>query len=155
MKNHHQNIKTNRILIYIKVTVLLHRTHYLDRSLHGFGPILAFIQLWITVESICNHISFKILMHIQIVEHHKDRLSLIMIWSKVYLLMVKEVRTTRNKKTSVCSRVDVPQTYLTIKRGGCSGRASKNQWSNSCGGQQIPEWHGAYVRTQMWHDWED
>ena len=130
MKNHHQNIKTNRILIYIKVTVLLHRTHYLDRSLHGFGPILAFIQLWITVESICNHISFKIFMHIQIVEHHKDRLSLIVIRSEVYLLMVKEVRRTRNKTISVCNRDGVPQTHLIVKKGGCSGCTSKNQWSN-------------------------
>ena len=138
--------------------MLLHYIHLVSRLLQGFGRILAIIHLWIIAECICNHISFNIILHLQIMEHHKDRLLLIMIWSEVYLLMVKEVRTTRNKKTSVCSRVDVPQTYLTIKRGGCSGRASKNQWSNSCGGQQgqqILEWHGAYVRTQMWHDWED
>ena len=85
MQNHHQNLKTNRILAYIKVTVLLHHTYYLDWLLHGFGQILAVIHLWIIVECICDHISFNILINIQIMEHHKDRLLLTIIWSKSVL----------------------------------------------------------------------
>jgi hypothetical protein len=52
VQNHHQNLKNNRIFAYIKVTVLLQHTHYLDQLLHGFGHILAIIHLWIIVECI-------------------------------------------------------------------------------------------------------
>lgn len=47
--------------------------------------------------------------------NHKDRLSLIVIRPELYVLMVIEVRRMKNKKTSVCSRVDVPRAYLTLK----------------------------------------
>jgi len=117
---------SNWIFSHVKVIMLLHRIHFVSWLLQGVGRILSIIHLWIIAECICNHISFNIVLHLQIMEHHKDRLLLIMIWSEVYLLMVKEVRRTRNKKTSICSRVDVPQAYLTLKRVGCSRRASKN-----------------------------
>ena len=72
-QNHHQNPESNRILAYIKVQELMHRTHYLGWLLHGFGNILAITHHWIIVESKCDHTSSHILPHIQIVVHRNDR----------------------------------------------------------------------------------
>ena len=81
IRNHRQNIKSDQIKVIM--------SHPMDRLLHGIAGILTFICLWIIVECICNHITFNILLYIQIMLHHKDRLLLEIIWPKKMLIAAK------------------------------------------------------------------
>ena len=100
MRRHHQNLASNWILVHLKVNVLL--CHTQDRLLHGFCRILVIIRLWIIVGCICSLILFNILLYIQIVVHHKDRLLLAIIWSKANLIAARRVRKCyRHKLTGL------------------------------------------------------
>ena len=83
-------------------------------------PILLYVFGWI-------HIIFNILLYIQPI-FHKDRLAI--IWLKRILIAARRVRRTWRKIQNTYSQGDVPQAYLTLKKGGCNGYASKKQWSN-------------------------
>jgi hypothetical protein len=99
-----RNIRSNQILIQVKVIVW----HSMARLLHGIAGILTFIRPWIIVECICNHIIFNILLCIQIMLHHKDRLSLAIIWSKKILIAAKRMRRARSKIQNIYSRGGAP-----------------------------------------------
>jgi len=91
IRSHRWSIKSSRILVHIKVTMLLCHIHLMDQLLHSFGRILATMRLWIIVGCICSHIIFNILLFIQVVPY-KDRLLLAIIWSKETLIAVRRVR---------------------------------------------------------------
>ena len=122
---HHQNFKRNRFVVHIKVIIM-------GRLFPGFT--LIFIRLWIIVGCICNHITFSILLYIQIMFHHKDRLLLAMIWSKETLVAARRVEGTRSKIRGTYSRggisQGVSQTCLIPKNEDCNVCASRNRWSN-------------------------
>ena len=127
---HHQNIVSNRLLMYNKVIILLHHIHLVGRLLHGSGRIFTITYLWITVECICIHTLFNILLYIQVMVLLKDRLLLAIIWSEATLNAVKMVRRMWSKIINIYSRGGVPQTCLTLRRGGCNGCARKSPWNN-------------------------
>ena len=126
MRNHHQGIKSNRNLTQVKVIMHL----LVNRLLHGIAGIPTFIRLWIIVGCICNHITFNILLYLQIMLHHKDRLLPAMIWSKKILIAAKRMRRTQSKIQSTYSRGGVPQSCLIPKSEDCNVCARRKQWSN-------------------------
>ena len=114
-------------LVHLKVIVLL--CHTQDRLLHDFGRILVIIRLWIMIWCTCNYMVYNILLHIQNMVHHNDRLLLMIIWPRsVHVL--NSVRIIANKVLSIHSRGDVPQAYLTPKRGGCNQCARRSSWNS-------------------------
>ena len=123
--DHHLNLKSNQFVVHIKVIMLLQIMGWL---LPGF--ILIFIRRWIIVGCISNHITFNILLCIQIMLHHKDRLLLAIIWSKKILVATRRVERTRSKIQGTYSKCGVPQTCLIPKNKDCNIYASKNRWSN-------------------------
>ena len=70
IQRHRLGIKINWIL---KVIVLLCHIHLMYRLLYGFGHILVIIRLWIIAGCICSHITFNMLLYVQVVPH-KDLL---------------------------------------------------------------------------------
>ena len=104
--------------------------HLMDRLLHGIAGVLTFIHLWIIVGCICSHITFSILLYIQIMLHHKDRLLLAIIWSKKMLIATKGLRRAQSKIQSIYSRSGVLHIYLILKSEGCNVFAKRKQWSN-------------------------
>ena len=89
---HHRSIMSNRLLMCNKIIMLLCHIYLVSRLLHDSGRILIITHLWIIVECICIHTLFNILLYIQIMVLLKDRLLLVIIWSKANLNAVKMVR---------------------------------------------------------------
>ena len=102
--DHDRNFKSNRFVDHIKVIML---SRIMGRLLPGF--ILTFIRPWITVGCICNHITFNILLCIQIMLHYQNRLLLAIIWSSKMLIAARRMRRARSKIQSIYSRGGVPQ----------------------------------------------
>ena len=73
---------------------------------------------------------FNIVLCIQIILLHEDRLLLTMIWSKKILIAAKQMRRAWSKIQNIYSRGGVPQTCLTPKREGCNGCARRSPWNN-------------------------
>ena len=95
IRDHHQNIKSNRV----KVIML----HLVDRLLHGIAGILTFIHIWIIVGCICSHIIFNILLCIQIMHCHEDRLLLAIIWTNKMLIAARRMRRMQGKIQNIYS----------------------------------------------------
>ena len=125
-----QDIVGNRILLHVKLIVLICHVCLMGRFSHGFGRNPVFMRLWIIVGCICNHIIFNILLCIQTMLHHKDRLLLATIWSKEIFIAVRRVRRARSQIQNIYSRGGVPRAYLTPNREACNVCASKSRWSN-------------------------
>ena len=124
IQSHHQSIKSNRILVQAKVIMLLCQIHLRDRLFRGIIGILV-ICLWIIVGCICNHIKFNILLCIQIMLHHKDRLFPAIIWSRKILITARGMRRAQSKIQGIYSRGGVPQACLIPKNEGCNVCARK------------------------------
>ena len=92
--------------------------------------ILTFIRLWIIVGCICNHITFNILLCVQIMLHHKNRLLLAIIGSKDILVAARRVERTRIKIQGTYSQGGVPQACPIPKNEDCNVCAKRRQWSN-------------------------
>ena len=125
IRSPHRSIRSNRVLIKDKVI-----RHPMGRLLHGIAGFLNLICLCIIVGFICNHIIFNILLCIQIMLYHKDRLFLAMIWSNRILIAAKRMRKAQNKTQIIFSRSGVLQACLTLRSEGCNGCARRSLWNN-------------------------
>ena len=110
----------------------LHQSNYVAAHYRPIAPwfILTFIRPWIIVGCIYNHILFNILLCIQTMLHHKDRLLLATIWSKEIFIAVRRMRREQSQIQNIYSRGGVPQAYLTLKREDCNGCARRNPWNS-------------------------
>ena len=86
--------------------------------------------------------SYYILLCIQIMLHHKDRLLLAIIWSSKMLIAAKGMGRARSKIQSIYSRGGVPQVCLILRSEGCNVCARRRQWDN--------KWRPCQRRQRQW-----
>ena len=120
-----QNIRSNQTLIQDKLI-----RHPMNRLLRGMAGFHTLICLWIIVGFICNHIIFNIIICIQIMLYHKDRLFLATIWPNRILIAAKRMRKAQSETQNIYSRSGVLQACLIPRRESCSVCARRRQWSN-------------------------